>query len=61
MEALLRFGVFMAVLTAMALWEWIKPVRQNSQTCGRRWPINLGLTALNVAILRLCIGAGAGG
>ena len=59
MEALLRFGVFMAVLAAMALWESLQPARQTSQTRRQRWTINLGLAALNVAILRLSIGAAA--
>lgn len=59
MEALVRFGVFIGVLGLMILWETLQPTRQTRQARRRRWPVNLGLAALNVASLRVSIGAAA--
>jgi len=59
MEALIRFGIFIGILLLMATWEALKPVRRLQQTRKQRWPINLGLAALNVAVLRVTIGAAA--
>ncbi|MGY6277643.1 sterol desaturase family protein [Methylomonas sp. MgM2] len=59
MEALLRFGVFLLILAIMAGWEMFSPKRSLSQKRLQRWPINLGLAALNVAVMRISIGAAA--
>lgn len=59
MEMWIRFGVFAAVLAVMASWEFLRPTRRLSMARHRRWPINLGLAAFNVVLLRISIGAAA--
>lgn len=59
MEMLVRFGVFVAVLALMASWERWRPIRRLSLTRRQRWPINLGLAAFNVLLMRLSVGAAA--
>jgi len=59
MEAIVRFGVFLFILLLMASWEWFSPKRRLSLQRRQRWPINLGLAALNVAVMRVSIGAAA--
>ncbi len=59
MEAMLRFGVFIGLLLLMAIWEIYRPKRRLSLVRRQRWPINLGLAALNVAVMRVSIGAAA--
>ena len=59
MEMLVRLGVFAAVLATMATWEFWWPTRRLSLARRRRWPINLGLAAFNVLLMRLSIGAAA--
>lgn len=59
MEAWLRFGVFLLILSIMAGWEMLSPKRRLSLPRRRRWPVNLGLAALNVAVMRVSIGAAA--
>jgi sterol desaturase/sphingolipid hydroxylase (fatty acid hydroxylase superfamily) len=52
-EPWVRFGVFAAVLAAMAAWELAAPRRR--QAIGRltRWPGNLGVVVLSTLLLRL--------
>jgi sterol desaturase/sphingolipid hydroxylase (fatty acid hydroxylase superfamily) len=54
-EPLIRLGAFIGVLVAMALWEAIAPRR--GQRLGRltRWPSNLGVVALNTALVRVLL------
>lgn len=59
MEAAVRFGFFLAIFLIMAIWEVLAPRRPLSQNKWRRWGINLGLVALDVAVLRFTIGAAA--
>lgn len=59
MEILIRFGVFAGVLAIMALWEECQPTRCLRLQRRHRWPINLGLAAFNVALIRLSMGAAA--
>ncbi|MDX8126862.1 sterol desaturase family protein [Methylomonas sp. OY6] len=59
MEALLRFGVFIGMLSLMAIWEALSPARHLSSPRRQRWSINLGLAALNAGVMRLSIGAAA--
>jgi sterol desaturase/sphingolipid hydroxylase (fatty acid hydroxylase superfamily) len=53
LEPVLRFGAFAAVFAAVALWEALAPRRALRHGRGRRWPHNLGLAAVNAALLRL--------
>jgi sterol desaturase/sphingolipid hydroxylase (fatty acid hydroxylase superfamily) len=51
----IRFGAFITMLLLMALWEVLAPRRH--QRIGRfsRWPGNLGVVALDTAIIRLML------
>ena len=54
-EPWVRVGVFGLVLAAMATWEWIAPRRPLAHLRRLRWPANLGIVALNTAVLRLVL------
>jgi len=59
MEAAIRLAIFLGVLAIMALWEIIDPRRSLTESKPQRWAINLGLTFLNTALVRLTMGAAA--
>jgi sterol desaturase/sphingolipid hydroxylase (fatty acid hydroxylase superfamily) len=59
MEALVRLGTFLGVLTAMLLWEWGHPRRVLTRPRRERWMTNLGLTILNTALVRVTVGGAA--
>lgn len=52
-EPLIRFGAFVGVLAAMAVWELTRPRRK--QLVGRawRWPNNLGVVAVDALLARI--------
>lgn len=52
-EGALRLGVFLAVLAVMAAWELASPLRRAEVPRLIRWSNNLGLVALDTAIVRL--------
>jgi len=52
-EPLIRFGAFVGVLIAMAVWELLAPRRQQRIERARRWPNNLGVVVLDTIILRI--------
>lgn len=52
-EAALRLASFLAVFALMALWEAAAPRRARAFARRARWPHNLGLLALDAALLRL--------
>lgn len=52
-EAGIRLGVFGAVLVAMAVWELAAPRRRDDIPRLIRWSNNLGLVAVDAAIVRL--------
>ncbi len=54
-ETRLRFGAFAGVFIAMALWEVLAPRRRLGIGRAGRWPSNLGVAILNVAVLRVLI------
>jgi sterol desaturase/sphingolipid hydroxylase (fatty acid hydroxylase superfamily) len=56
MEALVRLSIFLAVFATMALWEVASPRRPLAQPRWERWPTNLGLTLLNMALIRVTVG-----
>jgi sterol desaturase/sphingolipid hydroxylase (fatty acid hydroxylase superfamily) len=58
-ELLIRLGVFIAVLIAMALWEAIAPRRARSFARAARWPANLGISILDSLVVRLLLPLGA--
>ena len=57
MEPILRFGSFLAIFAAMAVWEVYRPRLTLAQRRGQRWPINLGITVLDVVLVRFTVGA----
>ncbi len=59
MEAMLRFGVFIGILSLMAIWEALSPTRCLSTSRRQRWTINLVLAALNAGVMRISIDAAA--
>jgi len=59
MEASLRFGVFIAILVLMLVWEALRPTRRLSQARRQRWLVNFGLALLNAGLIRVSIGAAA--
>jgi len=52
-ESAIRLGCFLGVLLAMMGWEWRLPRRAPSLPRARRWPANLGIVAVDSAVLRL--------
>jgi sterol desaturase/sphingolipid hydroxylase (fatty acid hydroxylase superfamily) len=55
-EALVRLGMFSVVFATMALWEVARPRRPLARRRSERWPTNLGLTLLDMALVRLTVG-----
>lgn len=53
LESTVRLGTFLAVFGAMALWEALRPFRAPVVPRRARWPHNLGLLLVDVALLRL--------
>jgi sterol desaturase/sphingolipid hydroxylase (fatty acid hydroxylase superfamily) len=58
-EAAIRLGAFVAVFTAIALWEALMPRRIRSYSRLRRWPSNLSIVALNTVFVRVLLPATA--
>jgi sterol desaturase/sphingolipid hydroxylase (fatty acid hydroxylase superfamily) len=52
-EPVIRLGAFAGVFAALALWEWIAPRRRYAVGRRRRWPNNLGVSALDTLAVRL--------
>jgi sterol desaturase/sphingolipid hydroxylase (fatty acid hydroxylase superfamily) len=52
-EPALRIGAFVGVLGAMMVWEGWAPRRARALPRVRRWPSNLGIVALNTALVRV--------
>ena len=52
-EAAIRFFAFAGVFALMAAWEVAAPRRALSLPKGRRWRANLGVTLLNVTLVRV--------
>ena len=60
-EPAIRLGCFFGVFAVMAVWELLAPRRRLSQPKAQRWFNNLGLVALNTALLRLVFPLAAAG
>ena len=54
-ELALRLGVFLAVFTALALWERAAPARVPRLARLVRWRANLGLAVVNTLVLRVVL------
>ncbi|MBL6987089.1 MAG: sterol desaturase family protein [Methylobacter sp.] len=57
METYVRSSVFFSILLLRIVWELLSPKRRLRQERWQRWSINLGLAALNVAVIWLSVGA----
>lgn len=60
-EPVMRFGVFLSVLAAMAMWEVFAPRRSQAHGRAVRWPSNLGIVVLDSLVVRVLFPAGAVG
>lgn len=58
-DLLIRFGIFLVVLSLMLIWELKSPFRHFVQSKIRRNAINLALMGVNFGVLRLLSGGGA--
>lgn len=56
MDTLIRIAIALSLFTAMIAWERLLPRRKLILSRGQRWPVNLGLAAFNIVIMRLTIG-----
>ncbi len=54
-----RLGAFALIFGAMALWEFREPWRELAQGRAGRWPGNLGVFAIDIAVMRLLFPASA--
>ncbi len=52
-EPLIRLGAFIFIFLAMALWETLWPRRQQAFARRARWPHNIGLLLVDVAVLHV--------
>jgi sterol desaturase/sphingolipid hydroxylase (fatty acid hydroxylase superfamily) len=59
--ALWRLGVFLALLALLSLFERLRPGPNPDQRRTQRWPTHLALVALDTAVARLLVPAGAVG
>lgn len=57
MESLIRLAVAAGVFGIMATWEKLSPRRVSQINRRQRWPINLGLAALNMGLMRFTLGS----
>jgi sterol desaturase/sphingolipid hydroxylase (fatty acid hydroxylase superfamily) len=56
MEAVVRGGTFLGILTVMLCWEVFHPRRPLSRPRRERWGANLGMTLLNTVLMRVTVG-----
>jgi len=54
----LRLGFFLGLFALIALWEWIKPRRQQNTRRVSRWVNNLGLVVVATLLVRLVVPMG---
>lgn len=52
-EPLLRLAAFFVVFAAMALWEVLAPRRRPEFSRHKRWPHNIALLAIDIAVIRI--------
>jgi sterol desaturase/sphingolipid hydroxylase (fatty acid hydroxylase superfamily) len=56
METIIRLTVALGIFCIMICWEYFSPRRVQRFSRKKRWPVNLGLAAFNMIIMRLTIG-----
>ncbi|MDO9106054.1 MAG: sterol desaturase family protein [Methylovulum sp.] len=60
MENLIRLTAALGIFSLMIAWEYLSPRRLMPVRRKQRWPVNLGLAATNMLILRISVGGLAG-
>ena len=56
MENVIRLSIAIGVFVIMICWEYFSPRRQQTTPRLLRWPINIGLAAFNMLLMRLLVG-----
>lgn len=56
METIIRLSAALGIFCIMICWEYFSPRRIQRLSRKQRWPVNLGLAALNIVIMRLSLG-----
>ena len=56
METIIRLAAALGIFCIMICWEYFSPKRTQQIGRKQRWPVNLGLAAFNMIIMRLTIG-----
>lgn len=57
METLIRLTAALGIFCVMISWEAISPRRKQIISRKQRWPVNLGLAAFNMIMMRLSVGS----
>lgn len=57
METVIRFTAAMGIFLIMISWERLRPKRTLQLGRMQRWPINLGLAAFNMVLMRVTLGS----
>ncbi len=57
MAPLIRLGISLGIFCLMIAWEALSPRRAQHLSRKQRWPVNLGLAAINMIIMRLSVGS----
>ena len=56
METLIRLTASLGIFFIMICWEYVSPRRTQHISRKQRWPVNLGLAAVNMGLMRLTVG-----
>jgi len=56
METVNRLTIALMIFGLMIGWEYLRPRRSQNLSRKQRWPVNLGLAAVNMLIMRITIG-----
>ena len=56
METIIRLSVALGIFSLMIIWEYISPRRPQHINRKQRWPVNLGLAALNMTVIGISVG-----
>ena len=56
METVIRLSAALAIFFLMIAWEYLSPRRTQPSNRKQRWPVNLGLALLNMAVMRVTVG-----
>ncbi|MFI3155473.1 MAG: sterol desaturase family protein [Methylococcaceae bacterium] len=56
METVIRLSAALSIFCIMICWEYFSPRRTQQLNRKQRWPVNLGLAAFNMAVMRLSFG-----